>query len=96
MTLRITVGIIAMACLPVCGMVSSFALFEMMDKVNEKLPRQERFAPAWWYAGKYSRLFRDYKRLYPEGRLQTRFQVLTALMFVCLLVCVWGFGTFRK
>ena len=96
MTLRITVGIIALACVLVCGMLSSFALFEMMDKVNEKLSRQERFAPAWWYAEKYSRLFREYKRLYPEGRLQTRFHVLTALMFACLLVSAWGLGIFRK
>jgi hypothetical protein len=96
MTLRITVGIIALVCVPACGLLSSFALYEMMDKVNKKLPRQERFAPAWWYAEKYIRLFREYKRLYPEGRVLTRFHVLTALMFVCLLVCVWGFGTFRK
>jgi hypothetical protein len=93
---RVMVGIVAIACIAICGMISTFTSWEMMDKVNEKLPKEERFTTLWWYASKYQRLHREYKRLYPDGRLLLKYRVLTALMFVCLLVCAWGFGLFAK
>ena len=94
MATRVVVGIAALVCVSICGMISTFASWEMMDKVNEKLPKEEQFAALWWYASKSMRLHREYKRLYPDGRLLLRVRVLTALAIACLLVWGWGFGFF--
>jgi hypothetical protein len=96
MATRVIVGVVALACFSICGMLSTFTRYEMMDKVNEKLPKEEQFGALWWYASKYQRLNREYKRLYPDGDLLLKIRVLIALMFACLLVCVLGFGIFAK
>lgn len=77
-------------------MIATFANYEMMDKVNENLPNEEQFDALGWYLSKYQRLRREYRRLYPNGRLLIKVRVLTALMFACFLICAWGFGLFAK
>jgi hypothetical protein len=64
----------------------------MMDKVNEKLPKEEQFGALWWYTSKYQRLNLEYKRLYSDAGLLLKVRVLTALMFACLLVCSFALG----
>ena len=91
---RVVVGIVALVCVSICGMIGTFANWEMMDKVNEKLPKEEQFAALWWYASKSLRLRREYKRLYPDGRLLLKVRILTVLAIACLFVCAWGFGFF--
>src|SRR5260221_4140611 len=77
MTPRVTVGIVALACVSVFGVVASLINFEMMDKVNEKLSEREQFTALGWYFSKYQRLHREYERLYPDGRLRLKFGVVT-------------------
>lgn len=96
MTTRVIVGIVALACGSICGLVSSIANWQMVDEVNEKLPKEGQVAALWWSASKRLRLHREYKRLYADGRLLLKLRVLAALMIVCLLVCAWGFGFFAK
>jgi hypothetical protein len=93
---RIIVGIVAVACTSVCGLVSTFASFEMVDKVNDKLPETEKFDHLGWYFSKRLRLNRKYRMLYPDGQLLLRVRILTVLMFVCGLVAAWGFGFFAQ
>jgi len=92
MTLRVIVGIVALACVSVFGLVASLINFEIMDKVNEELPEREQFAALGWYFSKYQRLHREYQRLYPDGRLRLKFRVALTLMFTCGLICAWCFG----
>jgi hypothetical protein len=96
MATRVIVGVVALVCFSICGMLSTFTRYEMMDKVNEKLPKEEQFGALWWYTSKYQRLNLEYKRLYSDAGLLLKVRVLTALMFACLLVCAWGFGIFAK
>lgn len=96
MSTRVIVGIVALACISICGLVATFANFEMVDKVNGKLPKAEQFALLGWYWSKRQRLHREYKRLYPDGRLLLKVRVLTALTFACLLICAWSFGLFGR
>jgi len=90
------VGLVALAGVSICGLVGSLTSMEMVDKVNEMLPKGEQFAPLGWYFSKYQRLNHEYKRLYPDGRLLLRVRVLTALMFACLLICALSFGFFAR
>lgn len=94
MTPRVVVGIAALVCASICGMIATFVSFEMIDRVNEMLPDSSRFAWLGWYFSKTQRLHREYKKLYPDGRLLLKVRVLTAVMIVCGLVCAWAFGLF--
>jgi hypothetical protein len=93
---RIIVAVVALACGAACGILSTFANFEMIDKVNGKLPEPERFALLGWHLSKHQRLRRTYRRFYPEGPLVLRVRVLTVLMFACGFIAAWGLGLFAK
>jgi hypothetical protein len=91
MTTRIIVGIIALACASGCGIFGAFLNFEMIEKVNDKLPEEGRFEWFGWDLFKYRRLKREYRKFYPDGRLLFRVRILTVLLFVWILVCAWSF-----
>jgi hypothetical protein len=96
MTTRIIVGIIALACASASGIFGALFNFEMIEKVNDKLPEKERFEWFGWNLFKYQRLKREYRKFYPDGRLLFRVRILTVLLFVWILVCVWGFRLFAR
>ena len=96
MTARQILGGIALACVSVMGIISTLTSLEMVDKVNERLPKEEQFDPAWWYMEKTLRLHREYKRLFPHERLHLKLWVLAGLMFACSIASAWGFGFFGK
>ena len=92
MTARLIVGFVAGVLIPICGMIGTFRTFEAVDKVNDKLPKDQQLEHAWWYLSQYQRLHREYKGLYPGGGVLLQYQFATALKFVCLLVSGWAFG----
>jgi hypothetical protein len=73
--------------------MAALANAEMVDKVNQGIGREE-FAALGWYFSKYQRLHREYKRLYPSGRLLFRVRAFTAFAVGCLVICAWSFGFF--
>jgi hypothetical protein len=93
---RIIVGVVAVVCGSICGILATFSNFEMVDKVNDKLPDNEKFAHLGWYFSKTQRLRHKYRTLYPDGRLLLRVCILIAVMFMCLFIAAWGFGVFAK
>jgi hypothetical protein len=96
MEARTIVGIVALVLVSVCGLIATFTSFEIVDKVNEKLPKGERFDWLGWYATKTIRLHREYKRNYPDGHLVFKVRTLTVFMFACVLISAWGFKFFAK
>jgi hypothetical protein len=91
---RVIIGVVAVAGAAVCAVLSTTASFEMVNQVNERLVKEDQFAELGWHFPKTLRLHREYKRLYPSGRLLGRVYVLGGLMFFCLLICAWSFGFF--
>jgi hypothetical protein len=75
-------------------MLASLTNLDIVDRVNEKLPKEEQLVLLGWHSLKYPGLYREYKRLYPDGRLLFKVRLLTGLSFACILICVWGFGIF--
>ena len=71
------IGIIALWSGAICGIGSNWVIFQMVDRVNERLPGEQSFASLGWYWSKYRRLFGEYKKLYPDGNLVQRFRSLT-------------------
>jgi hypothetical protein len=96
MTPRVMIGILSILGMWTCGLIASFKTFEMVDKVNERLPKQERFDPLWWHPSKRQRLVREYKRLYPAGHLLTHSRIVMFVALVCLLISAWGFRFFAR
>ena len=95
MTLRLVVALVLLLVAASCGMASTAALWRMVEEVNPKLPENDKFDPMWWAFPKYLRLFREYRRLYPSGRLVRRFWSLVTAMFASLLGMAFLFGFFR-
>lgn len=91
---RIIIGIVAVVCVSVCGILSTFALFEIVDQVNRKSPEAEKFNHLGWSFSKRLRLNRKYRTLYPDGQLLIKVRILIVLMFSCLVFAAWGFGIF--
>jgi hypothetical protein len=96
MTPRLIIGIVALPVMSTCLFISSLKAMQMADKVNEKLPKQERFETLGWHASKHQRLAREYKRLYPGGSLLTEHRLAMWAGFACLPVIAWGFGIFAR
>jgi hypothetical protein len=93
---RSLVGIAALACASVCGVLSTIAHYQMMDEVNEKLSKENQFEMLWWHGQKTHQLHQEYRRLYPDGKLSHKLSALYALALVSFLICVWCLGFFGK
>ncbi len=76
------------------GLWSTVILWRMVDDVNVSLPEAERFSPYGWYALKYARLLREYRRLYPTGKgiEHLRLLWLVAVLSAGCGVLLLGFG----
>ncbi len=79
--------VVALVSASICGMLSTFTSYEMMDKVNAKLRKDDQFDPLGWYLSKTLRLHREYKRLYPSGQLYRRTKLFWVVGCFCLLTC---------
>jgi hypothetical protein len=88
------IGALALAGAAVCALLSTIVSFQMVNQVNERLAKEDHLAELGWYVPKSLRLHREYKRLYPSGRLLRLVRVLGGLMFFCLLIYAWSFGFF--
>ena len=89
-------GMVFSAAMAICGLLTSLRTFEMVDRVNEKLPKEEQFKPLGWHLSKQQNLWRSYKSLYPNGTLLLQVHVLTAFGAVSLLVAAWCFSFFAR
>jgi hypothetical protein len=96
MAIRTIIGIIGLVGSSTCGLIATFLNFEMVDKVNEKLPKEETFGWLFWHPIKHERLSSEYKRLYPDGPLRSKIRVVTVIMFACFAVFVWGFRFYPR
>lgn len=96
MTSHVIVGILAFVCGLACAITGTLVVFEMVDRVNERLPEDRQFSHLWWYPSKQKQLLIEYERLYPNGRLARKWRVLTVLLFAFGLVFAWGIGIFSR
>jgi hypothetical protein len=69
---------------------------EIVDKVNQRLPQEQQFALLGWYWPKYSRLWREYRMLYPDGKLLRRMGIPAVVTIACLMTCAWALGFFGR
>lgn len=96
MTTHVIVGIVAFICSVLCAITGTVVGFEMVDKVNERLPENRQFSHLWWHLSKLKQLLVEYERLYPNGALARRWRIAVALLFAFGFVAAWGLGIFSR
>ena len=64
--------------------------FDMIGKINERAPENERISYFWWG----TEVRKRFKELYPESRLTLLLDLCVILMVICFLVLlrVWVFN----
>lgn len=76
-----------------CAVAGGYVMFAMVGRVNRRLPDDQQISYLWGTYSKQQRVLKEYKRLYPDGRLDGGFFWLVALMFAlgisAMLVAVY-------
>jgi hypothetical protein len=83
--IRIVIAVGLLAVVAICGLWSTFLNWEMMEKVNSRLPEGERFQPLWWNYFKRARLNEQYRRFFPDGRDLKRINWIITVMFAAVI-----------
>jgi multidrug efflux pump subunit AcrB len=91
MTARSIVGAIAYACAVACALLSCFSGYAATNKVNQKLPAEEKFGLFFWEFTKHARLRREYRRLYPDGKLLRNAFMFSVAFFLLMLIAGWAY-----
>jgi len=94
-TTRIIFAIAAFSLATTCMISAGFVMYAMIGKVNRKLPDNDQIGYLGFYWSKMMRIFREYRRLYPDGHLAGLHKTLTAAGFVLVALCAWAIGMFR-
>jgi hypothetical protein len=94
MTMRLVAALVLLLAGVGSAIAATSVSWKMVEQVNSRLPDNERFDSVWWAFPKYLRLFRQYRRLYPSGRLVSHFWYLQTAMLVSLVGVAWLVGFF--
>lgn len=76
-----------------CAIFSSFLVYQEIGELNRKLPDDKQISYFGMYPGKMAMIKREYKRLYPVGRVdfwRVAFQI-AAFVFLALVAITAGF-----
>jgi hypothetical protein len=95
MSTNVLVALVLFAAAQVCAALGGYLQWIMLAEVNRKLPDAEQISYFLWYRGKYVRLLKEYRRLYPGGRLPTLSRVAFATGVLLFLTAAGAFGFFR-
>jgi hypothetical protein len=76
------IGLIA--CVSALGVAGSMVSVTIVNAVNRELPPESRFGMWGWHAAKAFRLRDEYRRLYPDGVLLRRRDMLAVAAFACM------------
>jgi len=61
MTTHVIVGVVACVCCLGCAIIGTLAVFEMVDRVNDRMPEERQFSHLWWYSSKQRQLLVEYQ-----------------------------------
>jgi hypothetical protein len=79
-----------------CLVLSGFFLTQEIGEINRKLPEDQRISYWGIYAEKYARIKKEYRRLYPNGRIHIFAIIFQVAGFALLLLAAIAAGFFRK
>jgi len=88
--IRIGIAVLSFVAMVSFGIASFSVWWAMVEKVNARLPDDQRFAFSWWYFPKTQRFYSEYRRLFPSGDLLRRCQRLQVMMMAAATGIVWA------
>jgi hypothetical protein len=94
MSARGVVGIAVVIVGSLSGLVGALVNVAMIDKVNARLPKEQQFSYFGRSAQRMLRLWREYRRLFPDGKLHVVEGTLAAAALACVLCVAWALGFF--
>ncbi len=87
--------IVTFAGMLTCTFVSGLLLYVMIGEVNRRLPDNKQIPYLFMYPGKVSRIKAEFRRYYPDSRLNFVRGACNALTVVFALALLWQLGFFR-
>lgn len=72
-----------------CGFVATFLLWQEIGEINRKLPEDQQISYFWMHVDRFARIKREYKCLYPNGKLHlwgTVFEIAAFIFFFLTIV----------
>jgi hypothetical protein len=88
---RLIIGIVAFCAATTAAIYSSMIEARMIDEINRKKSEGDLISQFWFTAQKHARIRKEYRQLYPDGKLLTYLWTATAVVFtgfVVVAVCL--------
>ena len=84
--MRLVAGIIALSLVIIAGELANTFVMRMIGEINRKREEENPISPFWFTLNKVLQVFREYRALYPEGRLHLYAKISFAVAIIALLV----------
>jgi hypothetical protein len=88
-TLHIAIAILLLVGLSGCGMAQMVICNEMVEAINQKRSAQDKLEVFWWHFGILLKVIREYKALYPQGKLARAYSVTVGIFFAVGLIAFY-------
>jgi 4-hydroxybenzoate polyprenyltransferase len=92
MTVRLALAFVFLLCVSGFGLAATINHMAIVEAVNSKLPTAEQFGELGWGPLKSLKLSKEYRRLYPDGKLLRREGILAAASLFSIVVAGGLFG----
>jgi hypothetical protein len=94
MRIETVLGIVLFGAAMTCMVLSGLVTFAMIGEINRKVPEEDRISYLGGGPDKPLHLYREYRRLYPDGRLHRLLVALLVCMMVLLAFVAWWLRNF--
>jgi uncharacterized protein YggT (Ycf19 family) len=91
MTAQTVMLMVVIAGFAACGITSMVICNAIVEAINQKRDSRNQLEIFWWHMGVYLRVFREYKALYPQGRLIRSYLVAVSIALVLVLIAALVF-----
>lgn len=92
----ISLPAVALFCLACsCAILSAFFLWQQIGEINRKLPDNEQISYWGMHPVKMAKIKREYRRLYPSGKVDLLRRILQCAAFAFLVLLLIPLGFFR-
>lgn len=78
-----------------CALLSAFLLWQEIGEINRKLPDDQQISYWGIHPIKMAKIKREYKRLYPSGRIDLVSRIFQYAAFVFFVLLLIPLGFFR-
>ncbi len=86
MSTRLVAAIISLCLVIIAGELANTFVIRMIGEINRKRKEGNLISPFWFTLNKVLRVFREYRALYPEGKLHLYAKISFAAAIIALII----------